>query len=67
MVLVVMLAGQALHAETPTQIAYKAGKARISAERKSDNDSVATEKCDALSGDSKNDCIAVAKVHFGKN
>jgi hypothetical protein len=27
---------------------------------------VATEKCDALAGDAKTDCIAAAKVKFGK-
>ncbi len=53
MVFVVMLAGYALHAETPAQAAYKAGKARISAERKTDN-----VACAVLTGNVKDVCVA---------
>jgi hypothetical protein len=28
---------------------------------------VAIEKCDALAGDAKNNCVAAAKARFGKN
>jgi len=28
---------------------------------------VALEKCDALSGDAKNSCVAAAKTKYGKN
>jgi hypothetical protein len=28
---------------------------------------VAIEKCDALAGDARNNCVAAAKARFGKN
>lgn len=53
MVFVVILAGYALHAETPAQAAYKAGKARISAERKTDY-----AACAVRTGNVKDVCLA---------
>jgi hypothetical protein len=42
-------------------------KSEAAAEKVEADYKVAIEKCDALAGDAKNNCIAAAKVRFGRN
>lgn len=42
-------------------------KQDAAAEKRDADYKVAIEKCDALAGDAKNNCIAAAKAQFGKN
>lgn len=42
-------------------------KKEASTDKNDANYKVATEKCDALTGDAKTNCVAAAKAKFGKN